>query len=407
VEESSGPWQRYKTALNRFVAVLEGGLLKHSRVVKEKMLLAKHHENRAKIAGPPPVAALRAAVETRYPNLTSIKTEFGDKAEPLPRNVQGLANAIMAGAIWLDMFGGRKAEWEIMSLSEVDLMLEEGMDWLLCPEHKTSKTYGSLAKWLSRGARKAVEVYRALPRRPEVATFLVPAFAGTTKVDVRKALALFCARYLPPKSSKPNVNLMRKCFHKKLMEFTTDETSLKEVMTALDGHSMKTIARHDALKELAGDVHLAKLFVKQVLGETATFPEQGSSDMNGDQLVAPVPQATKKVSLEQADEEDEKEDDSFALEWWPMGGFFGVKQPLPALGDSSAASSLQGDAEASNIGGAAKKGEKRKKEGRQDKSANQEDGSKEHEKGTTGKEDKDNKKAKKESKEKSQRQCKC
>ena len=140
----------------------------------------------------------------------------------LPRDVQGLATSCLVGAIWLDGFGGRKMEWETMKGEEVDKMLSEGKDFLVCPEHKTSHTYGSLAKWLSPGVRAAVELYRQLPRRPEVDTFLVPASATTAKVDVPKAFATFCAQRFPGFDSKPTVNLMRKFFHKSLMEITKD-----------------------------------------------------------------------------------------------------------------------------------------------------------------------------------------
>ena len=175
VEEGLGVWQHFKSAILRLATILEGSLLKQNRAVKDKKLVAKHQEDLANIKMLPTVEDFREAVEKGYQDLAIISKEFGKQAQPLPRNVQGLANSCIVGAIWLDMFGGRKSEWESMPLSEVDNMLQEGRDFLICPEHKTSKTYGSLAKWLTPGARKAIEVYRSLPRRPEVKYFLMPA----------------------------------------------------------------------------------------------------------------------------------------------------------------------------------------------------------------------------------------
>jgi len=327
VSSKPGAWERHKSAINRLIVILGGGYLLKGRASKDKKTLAKVQEDLIKLKSLPPVADMRAAVEEGFLDLVAIHKRYVGVCAYLPKNVQGLANAAIVGAIWLDMFGGRKMEWEKMSGAQVDKMITDGIDYLVCTEHKTSRTYGSLAKWLTPGVLEAVKIYRQLPRRPHVATFLVPASEGTARVSVPHAFATFCSHKSATLKARPTVNLMRKYFHKKLMEATKDETSLKEMLTVLDGHSVKTIDRHYLLREPTDDVTLAKILVKSVLGEhTAKFPQKCPDDHLSDALVAAFEVAEDAPEvLDQADAEDEE------LEWWRFGAFCGIPKPLLAL----------------------------------------------------------------------------
>jgi hypothetical protein len=324
-----GPWTQHKAAIDRLLTILQGGYHKRWMAAKDKKVIAKNREDLDRIKALPPVAVLRGAVEKGYLDLAAIHKEYAhDQCTPLPRNVQGLANASMVGAFWLDMFGGRKSEVENTSLAEVDRMLAEGRDYLVCPEHKTSRTYGSLAKWLTPGVLQAVKVYRELPRRPGVKTFLVPACEGTDTVSIPQAFATFCAQKLK-NGSRPTVNIMRKFFHKQLMEATKDEVALKQVMVVLDGHAVTTIDRHYALREPADDVALAKLLVKWVLGDkTAVFPTRCHANHLTADLLASFSAAE---AMPEVQEDTSADDDELA--WWWVGDFFGVNKPLMALAD--------------------------------------------------------------------------
>ena len=335
----TGPWVKFKATIDRLATTLEDRFLKRLRVAGNKKILAKQQEDLKRIRALPSIADFRKAVEAGYLDLLAIHKKFvgTGAAEPtfLPRNVQGLANSCLVGAMWLDGFGGRKMEWEIMKGEDVDKMFSEGKDFLICPHHKTSSTYGSLAKWLSPGVRAAFELYRQLPRRPGVDTFLVPASEATTKVDVPKAFATFCSQRFPSSTSKPTVNLMRKFFHKTLMEITKDEKALKEFMKLVDPHSVPTMDRHYILREPEDDVALAKLLVKQVLGATATFPTHCPKGHSYKSLAAAFDSAEKDPEAqEEAGADDEP------LEWWPMARCFGISEPLPAITDDLASGSL-------------------------------------------------------------------
>lgn len=69
-----------------------------------------------------------------------------------------------------------------MSLAQIQQMFDEDLDYVICKDHKTSSTYGSLAKWFPQGMLLALKAYIALPRPEHCGLFLVPPNAMTEKV---------------------------------------------------------------------------------------------------------------------------------------------------------------------------------------------------------------------------------
>ena len=68
--------------------------------------------------------------------------------------------------------------WTMRSMKgrDVDDMLSQGTDYPFFSDHKISKTYGSMAKWLTPGAWLS-----------EVQTLLVPAMESTSRIDISSA----------------------------------------------------------------------------------------------------------------------------------------------------------------------------------------------------------------------------
>ena len=254
------------------IANLEGGYRKRHQAEKSKRTIAKNLEDIERLKKLPTITEMRDGVQRGYSVLQSIALTYSEAEGALPKDVQAEANACLVGGIWLDMFGGRKLEWETMTLSHVQSMLDRGLDCLTCVEHNTSRTYGTLAKWLSPGVRCAFECYSKLPRPSGAASLLVPASPGTARVDIPSTLRAFGLHFLPSGRELPTVNIMRKFFHKTLVSISADTDTLKSVMVVLDGHSRPTIDRHYALREPEEDVALAKQLVKAVLGSTAAWP---------------------------------------------------------------------------------------------------------------------------------------
>lgn len=151
VQGESGHWEHNSAALHRLIAKLQNGYAKRLNLARTKKLLAKAADDTDTIKRLATIEEMRAGVETGFRILKGISKRYCNSTEPLPKLVQGTANACLVGAIWLDGFGGRKYEWEVMGLDHVVSQLEADLDFLLCPEHKTSRTYGTLAKWMSPG----------------------------------------------------------------------------------------------------------------------------------------------------------------------------------------------------------------------------------------------------------------
>jgi hypothetical protein len=126
---------------------LESGYTKELKFSRGK-IIAKTHKDLKRISNLPSPQQLTYAVQKGFLALKSIGEQYSNIGTPLPSKTQGVANACIVGAIWCSTFGGRKMEWENMNLSQVNQMFENGVDFLICDEHKTSKTYGALAKWL-------------------------------------------------------------------------------------------------------------------------------------------------------------------------------------------------------------------------------------------------------------------
>lgn len=335
VSGEEGPFEQCKTVLCRLLKLLNLGYSKKARLEQHRKTSVKFHEDIETIKKLPSVPELRAAVETGYAMLQDIATKYGASEPPLPKAAQGQANSIMVAAIWLDMFGGRKMEWELMTASQVNEMLRDGKDYLVCRDHKTSKSYGSLAKWLSPGVKMAVQTYMSLPRLPTVTTFLVPVMSTTDHVSIPSALKTFCVNVLPAGRPYPTVNIMRKFFHKYLMQATSDDRGLKEIMKLLDGHSVSTQDKYYSMREPEDDVKLAKFLVKKVLDKTAEWPSKAHVANLGDQLVDASMMFRESCDLDDGADLPDADLDADGtgddLDAWEHGEYFGMRIPLPVL----------------------------------------------------------------------------
>ena len=250
----------------------------------------------------------------------------------MPTSARQLANTAIAGIIYNDTHGGRKREWEIAKLDYVRTVLASGSDCLVCSDHKTWKTYGDIAKWLSPGLARALKIYDTLPRPADVDTFLAPARATAETVSIVTGLKTWARRHLDKHHTHPTVNLYRKSNHKVLMDMTKDAEKLKELMVIIDAHSKFVQDKHYYLKEPEEDVKLAKLLVEKVLGGACPWPSQAFIDdclaeksklgnlfrgIGNDEM--PI---GNDDALEPDDEEGEEDCDQEEMLWWEGGGDF-------------------------------------------------------------------------------------
>lgn len=165
----------------------------------------------------PSVAEMQRAVTKGFAYMRAIACRFAGTPDPLSPQIQGHVNACLIGGMYLSMFAGRNGEWERLPLKTIQDMIAAGEDFFLTEDHKTARTYGSIAKWFTPGMMSAVKAYLSLPRRPDIKTFLVPPGKDTKVVSIPGALKTFACNMFHKDKTHPTVNLMRKFFHTQLM----------------------------------------------------------------------------------------------------------------------------------------------------------------------------------------------
>ena len=92
-------------------------------------------------------------------------------------------------------------------LKEADVrrwVLVEGKDYVVCALHKTTRTYGHLAKWLAPGTVEAVRCYLGLPRRQRKASSSA-ADAATTAPTAATTAGAAAVRRSVGRSDGPSV----------------------------------------------------------------------------------------------------------------------------------------------------------------------------------------------------------
>ena len=350
-----GPWRQYINVLNEIKMDLKRGVRKRCAEERERRSRLKFHRDNDAIKNLPAVKDMQKCLKDGYIRMRILSNEFADKPS-LTAGAQMEANSIIAAGIYLDTFGGRSMEWEIALYDHVKDMMDKGNDFIVCSEHKTSMTYGDLAKYISPGLHACFRCYMDLPRPNDCDTFLVPVDKRTPIVSIRKALSSFCARNWPADKTKLRVNIMRKFFHKTLMKMTESQEKLKDVMMIVDAHSKAQQTKTYCMRDPEDDVRLARHLVDEVLGATVAWPSDKEVEnyASGNvELVDESAQIDLASALEEIisaaeknieDEDDDEDDEDLELEWWESGDIFGVRNSRHQLAPLCA--SVDGDASA-------------------------------------------------------------
>lgn len=266
-------------------------------------------------------------------DLRCIAQHYVDAPE-LPAAARAVANMIIVGIIFLNGFAGRCLEWSLLSLQHVVEQTSKGLDYVVCKNHKTSRVYGDLAKWLAPGTVAAMECYAGLPRDGNITSFLVPTNPKADHVVVPECLVRFSKKYLPIGFTRPTVNLLRKYFHTALINMTSTHDALLNVMRKIDAHSTSVALNHYVLRDPEADAKLARVLVSAVLGETVPWPGQ---DTLGDVQIACKAllefASSKAYAATGGEIDDLNEPDDMELDWWDAGAAFGVPVPLDVITD--------------------------------------------------------------------------
>lgn len=110
---------------------LRAGHKKRCEECKEQHLYRKSKEDQKAIKNLPSVEEMQEAVKMAYMTLQIIAKDWAE-ADALPKLARGAANNIMAGAIALDTFSGRKMEWELLQYDYLLGQLQAVHDFSVC-----------------------------------------------------------------------------------------------------------------------------------------------------------------------------------------------------------------------------------------------------------------------------------
>jgi hypothetical protein len=353
---------KHSECLLALVDDLKAGNLARCKEFKRQSIDRKLEVDRALLKKFPTVKVLQEAIRKAYMALRLVVDKTKEQGFTT-KSQRGLMNQVMAGGYHFDTFGGRKWEVEHAYYTYMAKLIADKNECMVCRQHKTSKTYGDLAKLLTPGLMGALSCYNEAPRPEGRQHFFVPAMKNAEVCSFSKALQGFCKRFLPQEEVWPTNLLTRKYFHKKLMDLTKDERKLKQLMVILDAHSIKIQDRHYILRDPEDDIILAKVLVKQVLGTTVPWPTAveaaSTAESNPDlrAIVASTLVRTEDDGDEGGDEPDDgdasgddPDDDcdglSPALEWWHAAAKFGVPAPgeleiVPLADDAAAPDAAQ------------------------------------------------------------------
>ena len=279
---------------------------------------------------------MKPAVEAAFLVLKKLGETYHGQ-ESMPPKALALANTVVCGAWQYNTFMGRKWEVENCLASDMQKVLEEHSKYLICRQHKTSKTYGDIVKYLTPGLFEALWVYWKLPK-PASKYFLVPATSSAETVSHTSYLRTYNRKFLKTKVSPtcnqvrgivlfhlggvpkgiprgypqgvspwgcpqevspgvspggvprgcpspqwcthrgcPTSNQVRKLFHNWLIKLTKNEAALKDLMTQLDAHGRNVQDKHYLLRDPDDDCALAIELVSKVLGEPVPWPAEDIS----------------------------------------------------------------------------------------------------------------------------------
>jgi hypothetical protein len=158
-----------------------------------------------------------------------------------------------------------------MTKAHAQEQIEKGLDYFVCTQHKTCKTYGDLAKWVAPGTIKALECYMGLPGKTSNLLF-DPVGMGTQAISISFCLNRFAAFF--PTFEPMNSNLIRKQFHTTLIKQSREGKCL-DLLSKVDAHSTSVAKAIYCTTTPAKHAKLGKyFFFEEVYGKPVHWPMQ-------------------------------------------------------------------------------------------------------------------------------------
>ena len=320
---------KYSAALEGLKRMLKGGITKKVNADNKKRIAQRRSGDAVKLSNFMSIDVMKEAIFKAMVCLHYIFVTYTN-VEALPAAVQSAANAALVGILYLNGFAGRKMEWEVLLASYILEQFANGLDYIVCDQHKTAYIYGSLAKWLAPGTIEAIKVYLKLPRRSDILSFLVPCFATTARADIAKHLQHFGKTYLPTAPVWPTVNLLRKWYHTVLCKMARAEEHVLKMFEVIDAHRPHTARKHYVLQTPADDAALAKALVHAMIKEPVPWPTHLELENEGAKNMALKHiEVASEMQMPVADQEgdncsEESDSDDLGLEYCEGFEGFGI-----------------------------------------------------------------------------------
>ena len=328
---------KHRVAIEQLLLELKAGFTKRVKIAKDKSLIERKGIDRKRIQTFA-IDVFKEAVVKAMIVLKFIHATYS-KATRMPNHIIAEATTCIVGILALNGYFGRKLEWEILTFEHVKEQFDQCLDFIICSVHKTSTTYGDLAKWFAPGSVIAAMRYMQLPRSPHVLTFFCPAFASTRRVSVPTYLRRFSEVYLPGCEVFPTVNLLRKWYHTVLNNMVSDKARLQALFQTIDPHRGATQEKHYVLTGPEDDARLAKQMVAAMMGDTVPWPSQDALTSESSVVVAFEERIQdKRTWMSGASERDETYSEAEGedeLEWFEFAQYFGIPNPCPAVQDAA------------------------------------------------------------------------
>jgi hypothetical protein len=209
------------------------------------------------------------------------------------------ATTAMVGIVYYNSFAGRSGEWQTMTREHVVQQIADGKSFLLCPDHKTADTYGTLAKYVPAGSMEAMKIHINLPGKSRD-LLLEPASAQSQHVSIAQHLKRFGTVFLNS-ADPPNCNLIRKQYHTMLLRLSREGAAM-ELMCKVDAHSAEVAKKVYATTTPGDDAQLGKILHEQLFGAPVGWPSQDQINAKLEQ-----PDLTQQLQLVMTEEHGENE----------------------------------------------------------------------------------------------------
>jgi hypothetical protein len=292
-------WLETRTTLQQLLDEQLSGYKREGIEYRKLADRKKHQLDAARLESFPSKEEIKAAVLSAMISLGVLSQTSADK-DHLDFSQRLNATTAMVGIIYYNSFAGRSGEWETMAKVHVAEQIRACADFLLCHDHKTSDTYGTLAKYVPAGSMEAMRVYISLPGKSKD-LFLEPANPQSPHVSIAQHLQRFGSMFLST-PDPPNCNLIRKQYHTMLLRLSREGGAM-ELMKKVDAHSADVAKRVYATTTAGDDAKLGKYLHQQLFGEPVGWP---SEDMIN---TMEAPDLSQEMQLVLVSEEDRCYDD--------------------------------------------------------------------------------------------------